>query len=189
MPDAVAASVSRDWQPANHGIVCWGTVPPDAVVCVTGIPRTGTTSAAEILCSLWPDRFLFDGRDNLEHYALVAALKAGDIETARATLAERCAWKSPAMWMFEPALRAAVGDRIAWVVTTRDVAATALREAEYRKEDPGDWLQRQWRWSIEMGRWFAGLTDPRAIVSAEKMLTDRVSIRLHLAAWLKGALP
>jgi hypothetical protein len=155
---------------------------------VTGIPRTGTTSAAEVVCSLWPAEFHFDNLDNLEHYRLAAILKARDHEAARAIISrQRFAWKSPALWMVEGALREVAGNRITWVVTARDVVATALREAEYRKQDVAEWLQREWRWSTEMGRWFATLRDPRAIVSAEKLLTDRASIRMQLKRWLAGS--
>lgn len=170
----------------NLGVLTWGRPPADAVLVVTGLARSGTTSAAELVSTLLP--LFFDRVGNLEDYRFAEALQeksdASDASDLIASRPSRWACKRPFAWTDAGVLQAVLGPRLCWLVTVRDCLSVATREQMANGGDVETWLIDIQARSEQMHRWFNSLRCPRALVSCEKLLTHRGPVRTALAAWL-----
>jgi hypothetical protein len=65
----------------NHGVLLCGAVPKDCVMVITGLPRSGTSAAAEVVSTfLWMPRTHWQ---NLEDYPLGDAIRDGRLNDVR----------------------------------------------------------------------------------------------------------
>lgn len=158
----------------GHFILNAAPCGPEAAIAVTGMGRSGTTMAARILSALGLD--LGDvSQQLLEDTAVVAMLKAGDMDAFAAYAAARAA--AAPKWAFKcPALRTrliqadAVLHQPRYVITFRDVVATVSRNSLELDADTIAILADQGAKQNKLIRWLVTLNAPILMLSYEKAL-------------------
>lgn len=173
---------------ANCGCVTFGEVPERAIVIVTGLARSGTSATAELVNGLGVP-FFYDHLTNLEHYEFGQLTEAGDVDGLRLfayTRGDRWAVKKPSVFLCRNVLREAFGDRITWVVPIRDPVGIAIRESMANGGDAEKWLPVAWRQLGELREWLDGETGPRALISFDRLKSDRGAVRDIMRQWLSG---
>ena len=173
----------------NHGVLICGAVPKDCVLVITGLPRSGTSAAAEVVST-----FLQVGQthwQNLEDYPLGDAIREGRLDDVRKMTADypsRWSFKKPGMHGHAAELRELFGARLCWLVTLCDPVATAIREQMANGGDLQEWLTGSWQRLAKLCEWFDTVAEPKALVSCEKLLTHRGQVRDVIGRWILGEL-
>lgn len=169
----------------NHGVITYGNPPANCVVVITGLARTGTTDMAGIVATLMP--LFCDHWPNAEDYNLSTAIERGDKAAILEQIIERpdtWAFKRPFIYRHTEVLLDIFGTRLCWLVMMRDSVATAIREQCANGGELSAWLNQTRKNIQELECWFEALNCPRALVSYEKLLTNRGHVRAALGNWL-----
>lgn len=174
----------------NPGFVAYGRPPDDAVVVITGIPRSQTTRATWMFGQV-PGVHLFRHRKhgNCEDYELFELIEAGDTEAARRVVEGRPhgkKWviKRPYAWRYRSQLVELFGDRLTWVFLFRDPLAVAGKEFTANGGDLEDWLQTIAETTHELIAFALDAPPPKVLLSGEKLVNHQAEFFPRIKEWL-----
>jgi hypothetical protein len=171
----------------NSGLVVWGRPTTDVVLIITGLTRSHTTETIRLLSGCQGLQITGLRNEVSEDLPLFVAIEQGDLDMAAMIVKERpqrWAAKRPRIYQHASRLRELLGTRLAWLFVVRDWTAIGVGEWIANGGDLSAWLSHMACETAEMADVFFTLPDPKALLSAEKLLHHPLQVLHQIQDWL-----